>query len=200
MANDKTYDRHINIWINGKEVKNDVASIKKEMYQLINAQSRMTIGSKEYVAAGEEIKKLKGILGDHNASIRQTQTLWGKMKDSVAGSILKITALSGIIFGVLKTAKSFINTTEGIGDKVQALAGGAKEMFWELQHSIATLNFSNLISGLTEAFKRGKELNEQLDRLADERSYSDYIIRTIYSRRYFLHKFNCILIHACKIF
>lgn len=179
MANDKTYDRHINIWINGKEVKNDVASIKKEMYQLINAQSRMTIGSKEYVAAGEEIKKLKGILGDHNASIRQTQTLWGKMKDSVAGSILKITALSGIIFGVLKTAKSFINTTEGIGDKVQALAGGAKEMFWELQHSIATLNFSNLISGLTEAFKRGKALNEELDRLADERAYSDYIISSL---------------------
>lgn len=179
MANDKTYDRHINIWINGKEVKNDISSIKKEMYQLINAQSRMTIGSKEYVAAGEEIKKLKGILNEHNASIRQSQSTWSKLKDTAAGTMLKLTALGGVIFGAVKTIGSFAKTTEGIGDRIQNLTAGTKEMFWELQHSIATLNFSNLISGLTEAFKRGKELNEQLDRLADERAYSDYIISSL---------------------
>jgi len=179
MANDKTYDRHINIWINGKEVKNDVASIKKEMYQLINAQSRMTIGSKEYVAAGEEIKRLKGILGDHNASLRQTQSVWGKIKDTAAGTLLKLTALSGVIFGAVKTIKSLASTTEGLGDRISFFVGGAKEMFWELQRSVATLNFSNLINGLTEAWKRGKLLNEELDRLADERAYSDYIISSL---------------------
>lgn len=179
MANDKTYDRHINIWINGKEVKNDVASIKKEMYQLINAQSRMTIGSKEYVAAGEEIKRLKGILGDHNASLRQTQSVWGKVKDTAAGTMLKLTALTGVIFGAVKTIKSLASTTEGLGDRISFFMGGAKEMFWELQRSVATLNFSNLINGLTEAWKRGKLLNEELDRLADERAYSDYIISSL---------------------
>lgn len=179
MANDKTYDRHINIWINGKEVKNDVASIKKEMYQLINAQSRMTIGSKEYVAAGEEIKKLKGILGDHNTSLRQTQSTWSKVKDTAAGTMLKLTALGGVIFGAVKTIKSFASTTEGIGDRVTHMTAATKEMFWELQRSVATLDFSNLIKGLTEAWKRGKMLSEELDRLADEQAYSDYIVSSL---------------------
>ena len=174
MANDKTYDRHINIWINGKEVKNDVASIRKEMHQLQNAQSRMTIGSKEYVAAGEEIKKLKGIIGDHNSSLRQTQSTWSKVKDTAAGTMLKLTALGGVIFGAVKTIQSFASTTEGLGDRISFFVGGAKEMFWELQRSVATLNFSNLLSGLTEAWKRGKMLNEELDKLTDVRAYSDY--------------------------
>lgn len=36
MPNDKTYDRHVNIWINGKEVTNNISSIKKEMFNLTN--------------------------------------------------------------------------------------------------------------------------------------------------------------------
>ena len=179
MANDKTYDRHVNIWINGKEVENNISSIKKEMYNLINAQSRMTIGTKEYIAAGEEIRKIKGIIGEHNESLRQSQSLWAKMKDIVSGSLLKISALAGVIYGAFKAAKGIITSSEGISDRFEALTAGAKEMFWELQHSVATLSFNNLITGLSEAFKRGKQLNEELDRLEDERAYSDYIISSL---------------------
>jgi hypothetical protein len=179
MTNDKTYDRRINIWINGKEVSNNIASIEKEMKKLRKEQSNMTIGSKEYVAAGAEIRKLKGILEEHNNSLRASTNSWSKIRDVVAGSILKITGLIGVVYGAFKSVKSIISTTEGINDRFEALTAGAKEMFWELQHSIATLSFNNLISGLSEAWKRGKQLNEELDRLADERAYNDYIISSL---------------------
>ena len=60
-----SYDRRINLYINGKEVSNDVKSIRAEMTKLVNEQARMTIGSKEYIAAATNIRQLKGILAEH---------------------------------------------------------------------------------------------------------------------------------------
>lgn len=54
-----SYTRRINLYINGKEVKNDIASIRGEMNRLVNAQSRMEIGSREYIAQMQKIKSLK---------------------------------------------------------------------------------------------------------------------------------------------
>lgn len=122
MANDKTYDRRINIWINGKEVSNDISSIKKEMFKLINEQARMTRGSKEYIATGAEIKKLKGVLKEHQDSISATGTAWNKLGDSVPASIsrmansfkvllanpvvLVITAIIGALTALVQAFKS----------------------------------------------------------------------------------------------
>ncbi|MGA2406624.1 MAG: hypothetical protein ABSF81_07735 [Bacteroidales bacterium] len=52
MANDKSYDRHTNIWINGKEVKNDIASISSELNKMKNEWRRMTIGTQEWIDKG----------------------------------------------------------------------------------------------------------------------------------------------------
>lgn len=42
--------RHINIYINGKEVENSVKSIHAAMAKLINEQNKMVIGSDKYIA------------------------------------------------------------------------------------------------------------------------------------------------------
>jgi len=44
-----TYNRQINLYINGKQVSNDLRSIRAEMARLVNEQARMTIGSDEYI-------------------------------------------------------------------------------------------------------------------------------------------------------
>ena len=59
MANDKTYDRHINIWINGKEVQNDISSIKKEMFNLTNETGQNYRGTDEYNQKGCRVKESK---------------------------------------------------------------------------------------------------------------------------------------------
>jgi len=66
------YTRRINLYINGKEVVTDIRSVTSEMQKLVNKQKDLTIGSKAYVAAGERIRLLKGIIADHNAQLKQT--------------------------------------------------------------------------------------------------------------------------------
>ena len=51
-----SYNRRINLYINGQQVTNDIASIRAEMNRLVNAQSRMEIGSREYVAQMQKPK------------------------------------------------------------------------------------------------------------------------------------------------
>lgn len=179
MANDKTYDRHINIWINGKEVKNDISTIKKEMYALTNELSRTTRGTKEYYEKAAELKKLKVILKEHQDQISATGTAWTKVKDLFKGAMGVIGAGAAAIFGAYKSIKGVVESTEGISDRFEKIMAGGKEVFWEFQRSIATLDFSNLLTNLRDAWERGKKLNEELDRLSDERAYSDYIISSL---------------------
>ncbi len=71
-----SYNRRINLYINGQQVTNDIASIRAEMNKTINAQSRMTLGSKEYYVEAAKIKHLKGILDQHRADIGQIEQKW----------------------------------------------------------------------------------------------------------------------------
>lgn len=71
-----SYTRRINLYINGKEVKNDIASIKSAMSKLVNEQARMTYGSEKYVAAGKKIRALNGIIAEHKASLRGVSSSW----------------------------------------------------------------------------------------------------------------------------
>jgi len=52
-----SYNRQINLYINGKQVSNDLRSIRAEMARLVNEQARMTIGSDEYIRLLLDLKK-----------------------------------------------------------------------------------------------------------------------------------------------
>ncbi len=67
-----TVNKRINIWVNGKEVENNIKSIRAAISKLINEQAKMTIGSKEYVEHSEKIRKLKSIYEEHRKSIKAT--------------------------------------------------------------------------------------------------------------------------------
>ena len=82
----RTEDRKINIWINGKEVQNNINSIQAAYKKLINEQSRMTIGSDEYVAHAKKIKELKGHIDQHKRDIGSIATAWQKAKDTIVAT------------------------------------------------------------------------------------------------------------------
>lgn len=70
MAN--TVNKRVNIWVNGKEVENNIKSVRDAMAKLKNEQNKMTIGSKEYVAAGKDIQKLDAIYAEHRKGLKST--------------------------------------------------------------------------------------------------------------------------------
>lgn len=163
MANDKTYDRHVNIWINGKEVKNDLSSMEKELYKMRNEWKKMTIGTQEWADKGKEIKKLKGIIDDHNASVRKTPGLLDKIK----GSFGMITgAVAGVVAG-FESMKGIIEATDTLSDKFNATLGGMKEGFNAIKQAIANGDFTNFFKNLAEAYKEGKRYAETLDAIGD---------------------------------
>lgn len=72
----QNYNRRINLYVNidGKEVKNNVKSIRSEMQRLINEQNQMTIGSAEYHKQTAKIQQLKTVLKGHAETIGLIQT------------------------------------------------------------------------------------------------------------------------------
>lgn len=76
MAKDKQERRGVYLYIDDKEINNNIKSVENEMQTLVRAQKKMTIGSIEYVQAGEKIRSLKSIIYQHNQSLKATaQTL-----------------------------------------------------------------------------------------------------------------------------
>lgn len=48
MASKSTINKRVNIYINGREVSNDIKSIRTEMQKAVNDIARMKRGSDEY--------------------------------------------------------------------------------------------------------------------------------------------------------
>ena len=124
-----TYNRRINLYINGKQVSNDIKSVQASMTKLRNEQRMMTIGSDEYVRHAEKIRYLKGILDKHNADLRKTERSWISLKGTADkfnryfGMITAgIASLTGLALGFRK-ASDEANKFEERLDNLSALTG-----------------------------------------------------------------------------
>lgn len=133
----KSYNRRINLYINGKEVKNDISSIRKEMYKLINQQARMTRGSDEYISHTKKIRALRSILDQHNQQLRQTGNSWMSLKKMANGFnnyfglvTAFLASFTGVVLGFRKAADA-ANLFEERLDNLSALTGlTGKELQW----------------------------------------------------------------------
>jgi hypothetical protein len=123
-----TYTRRINLYINGKEVKNDIASIRSEMNRLVNAQSRMEIGSREYIAQMQKIRSLKAILDQHRQDIAGVEKGWSMAKIGDAFNRYQalamglIATLTGLVLVIRKVVQSYNDFEERL-DNLSALTG-----------------------------------------------------------------------------
>ena len=93
MASKSTINKRVNIYINGREVSNDIKSIRTEMQKAVNDIARMKRGSDEYNAKAKEIRTLKAIIQEHNQQLRTTEQRWSSL-NNVANGLKKY---SGII-------------------------------------------------------------------------------------------------------
>jgi TP901 family phage tail tape measure protein len=139
------YTRRIYLYINGKEVKNDIASIRAEMNKLVNEQSRLTRGTKEYVDAGKKIRVLKGILQEHNAQVQATEKSWSfaGISHAMNRHYLAIMSLVAAIGGLLMAGKKAISMFAEFDDKVSDVrktTGLTKDQVYELNESLKKLN------------------------------------------------------------
>lgn len=151
----QSYDRRINLYINidGKEIKNNAASIKAEMDKIINQQRRMTIGSREYQEATTKIKYLKGILEQHRMELSNIQKSWSfkGIADGFNRYMGIITAFAASATGLVLSFKQIISTFNDFEERVDnlsALTGLAGEDLAWLSDKAKELSTSTLEGGI----------------------------------------------------
>ena len=137
MASKSTINKRVNIYINGREVSNDIKSIRTEMQKAVNDIARMKRGSDEYNAKAKEIRTLKAIIQEHSQQLRTTEQRWSSLNNvanglkKYSGIILSfVGSLTGATLGFQKCAEEAEKFEENL-DNLSALTGlGGKNLSW----------------------------------------------------------------------
>lgn len=115
----KETNKRINIWINGKEVENNVKSIRSAMSQLTNQLNKMEIGSEEYIETSKKLRSLKDIYDEHRKSLRMTGNEYHALSSSVKENILVTGGAASAFQAASSAVRSFVAATQ---EYVQAYA------------------------------------------------------------------------------
>lgn len=155
--------RSVYIYINNKQVNNDIKSIAAESRKLRNEVGRLTRGSKEYNEKMRELKRTNRIIRDHNKEIRGMKGVWGSLRTEVK----QFGALALGALGINEMINQFgrlIQRTAQFDDQladVMKTTGLSKDQVKELSQELGTLNTrssrSELLGLARIAGKLGKE-------------------------------------------
>jgi hypothetical protein len=141
----ENYTRRITLYINDKEVKNNIGSIQKEFNKANNALKGMELGSEEYMKQMAKIAGLKSILNDHNAALRETANQSVGMLDKLNNSLGKVgLSLPAIGWGAAiaaagaaaKAIVGFVNETMKMRTQVGNLTGETGQNLADLTANI----------------------------------------------------------------
>ena len=132
-----TVKRRLTLYINGEEVGNNIKAIRARMQTLVNEQAKLTRGSKEYVAATQKIRSLKGIIQEHNNSLRSTEKRWLSLSsisdgfNRYSGMLIGLLgSMTGVVLGFRKCADEAGKFEENL-DNLSALTGlEGKSLEW----------------------------------------------------------------------
>jgi hypothetical protein len=102
----KVEKRQINLYINGREVKNTIKEISGEYKKSLNQLNKMTRGSEEYNEKVKEIKELKTHLNEHNRLLGRTSSKWSSLK-----GLLPTVGFAALGATVMSVGKKIFNLT-----------------------------------------------------------------------------------------
>lgn len=139
---DKTVKRGVYLYIDGKEIKNDINSIDLEMKRLQRDIKEMTRGSEEYNRTMAKIQHLQGILKQHRQEIKGITTETKKATVSIGSMVDWFNRFGGVILSVIGFLTSFTLALRAIRDernKLEESQAGLKALTGLDDDSIAWL-------------------------------------------------------------
>lgn len=155
------------------EVKS-IGDAEKQNKALLEAKKKLNLTTEEGKKKNQEYN---AILNKNTEFIRQNSDAATKQRMNIGnyGSALKglgtkligLGAAFGASIGAMQAFKGIIFSTQTTADAFEKQIGGIKEATGFFARSIATLDFSNLLTGLREAYNEGKRYAGALDEIAD---------------------------------
>lgn len=139
---DKTVKRGVYLYIDGKEIKNDINSIDLEMKRLQRDIKEMTRGSEEYNRTMAKIQHLQGILKQHRQEIKGITTETKKATVSIGSMVDWFNRFGGVILSVIGFLTGFTLALRAIRDernKLEESQAGLKALTGLDDDSIAWL-------------------------------------------------------------
>ena len=139
---DKTVKRGVYLYIDGKEIKNDINSIDLEMKRLQRDIKEMTRGSEEYNRTMAKIQHLQGILKQHRQEIKGITTETKKATVSIGSMVDWFNRFGGVILSVIGILTGFTLALRAIRDernKLEESQAGLKALTGLDDDSIAWL-------------------------------------------------------------
>ena len=139
---DKTVKRGVYLYIDGKEIKNDINSIDLEMKRLQRDIKEMTRGSEEYNRTMAKIQHLQGILKQHRQEIKGITTETKKATVSIGSMEDWFNRFGGVILSVIGFLTGFTLALRAIRDernKLEESQAGLKALTGLDDDSIAWL-------------------------------------------------------------
>ena len=139
---DKTVKRGVYLYIDGKEIKNDINSIDLEMKRLQRDIKEMTRGSEEYNRTMAKIQHLQGILKQHRQEIKGITTETKKATVSIDSMVDWFNRFGGVILSVIGFLTGFTLALRAIRDernKLEESQAGLKALTGLDDDSIAWL-------------------------------------------------------------
>lgn len=115
--NNKTVKRGVYLYIDGKEIKNDINSIDLEMKRLQRDIKEMTRGSEEYNRTMAKIQHLQGILKQHRQEIKGITTETKKATVSIGSMVDWFNRFGGVILSVIGFLTGFTLALRAIRDE-----------------------------------------------------------------------------------
>ncbi|WP_195357138.1 phage tail tape measure protein [Bacteroides cellulosilyticus] len=140
--NNKTVKRGVYLYLDGKEIKNDINSIDLEIKRLQRDIKDMTRGSEEYNRTMAKIQNLQGILKQHRQEIKGITTETKKATISVGSMVDWFNRFGGIILSVVGFLTGFTLALRAIRDernKLEESQAGLKALTGLDDESIAWL-------------------------------------------------------------
>lgn len=151
-------NKKINIYINGKEVKNTIKDLTAEIKRLRAEQAKLPIGSDEYIAHAKRIRQIDGILREQRKAVTEMGDAWQttlRTMSRIGNTIGGLRAFGAMVKATGDSINNIVETAAQLDDayaKVRKTTGLSKE-------EVAALN---------ESFKQmdTRTAREQLNNLA----------------------------------
>lgn len=130
----KEVNRRVNVFINGKEVENNIKSIRAAMSHLTNQLSKMDRGSAEYNQTLYKLAKLRAIYDEHTKSIKSTTDAIRNMSKANKENAESLGETKEELDRLSKRDKDFVllagaasSAIQGVNSAYQKVISSAKE-------------------------------------------------------------------------